>query len=153
MHKLIPVLILILILTGVFYVVNGNSFGLDFMSSEAKTPERDNFFRRPSKLTADIKINGRDGRDGEFAIPWGESWSYTWNSRGATSCKIIVIPPEDIDIEPLNVTFSGKGGPIGPGHLWYSKADGYSQFTGLILECTNGKSSAIDWASVIYSKK
>ena len=35
MHKLIPVLILILILTGVFYVINGNSFGLDFMSSDA----------------------------------------------------------------------------------------------------------------------
>ena len=35
MYKLIPVLILVLLLGGIFYVVNGYSLGLDFSSSSA----------------------------------------------------------------------------------------------------------------------
>jgi hypothetical protein len=89
----------------------------------------------PAPVTADIKINGKDGL---VTITSGQSYTYSWSSTGATACQLTSPAVSGIDL-------AGNDGPVTPGHPWYPTASTTVTFT---IVCTNGTNTATDSASV-----
>jgi hypothetical protein len=82
--------------------------------------------------TADIKANGSDG---PVTINQGDSYTYSWTSANASSCKLVA---------PTNsgIPLVGSDGPIDSTfNLFYPTA---SSSVTLTINCTDGTNTAID---------
>ncbi len=86
----------------------------------------------PGNVTIDVKANGSDG---PITISSGSSYTYTWNSTGATSC---------LNTSPINsgAALAGDGGTVAStSGAYYPTTDHPVTIT---ITCTNGTNSATD---------